>query len=185
MYSTLGDLVKVIYTNFCYGSKNFVSNSNLLYNGALAYTKAFLTRYKYQKVKQNYASPTNVITYQACTNGCWLYIEENNSYCCPSCKSTEISIDCQILLSSALFFCLFDYNRNRIMKLNKNPSKESLCIDFDNGTSFPKIRFPNYNHEMHTLNLALYCDDFCPFRRSKTKIILIAFIILNFPSEER
>ena len=191
MKCTLGDMVRIIYMNFCFGFKIFVSNSNFLYNGAIADDKNFLTRYKYQKLKQNCTSPTNVMTYQACSNGCWLYIEENNSYCCPSCKSTEVSIHRQISLSSALsFFVCSDYNRNRIMeykgkKLNKNPFEEPLFTDFYDGTTFQKIRSPNYNHEMHTLDLALYCDGFCPFERSKTKMTLIMFSILNLPPQER
>ncbi|KAG2190279.1 hypothetical protein INT46_003990 [Mucor plumbeus] len=70
-------------------------------------------------------------------------------------------------------------------KSNKHPSEESLFTDFYDGTTFQKIRSPNYNHEMHTIDLALYCDGFCPFERSKTKMTLIMFSILNLPPQER
>lgn len=190
MKCILEDKVSVMYINLRFGFKGFASNFNFLYNNAFADDMQFLTRYKYQKLKQNYTSPTNVMTYQACSNGCWLYTEKNNSYCCPRCKSTDVSIHRQISLSSALsFFVCSDYNRSRILeykekKLN-NTSEEPLFTDFYDGTTFQKIRSSNYDHEMHTLDLALYCDGFCPFERSKTKMTLIMFSILNLPPQER
>jgi hypothetical protein len=70
-------------------------------------------------------------------------------------------------------------------KLNKNPSEEPLFTDFYDSTTFQKITSPNYYHKMHTLDLELYCNGFCPSERSKTKMTLIMFSILNLPPQER
>lgn len=131
--------------------------------------------------------------HETCSNGCWLYPKNMSSYCCPRCQSTGITIHQQVSLSFALAqFIVSDHNRNRInyktnkiMKTNMKFSKKELT-DFYDGRTFQDIRlWSNNNEEIHTIDLALYVDAFCPFDKSKTTMTLIMFSILNLPPEER
>ena len=70
-------------------------------------------------------------------------------------------------------------------KKNKICNTRSSYTDFYDGMAFRNFLYNGEATEMQTIDLATYVDAFLPFDRSRTKMTLIMFTILNLPPEER
>lgn len=149
-----------------------------------------MSLHKYKKQQKKYSHSTITKKYQACSNGCWLYMENNENYTCPYCHSITTVSHQQISLGSSLSHFICSQNNRKKMEYKKNKISNILSIkglftDFYDGMAFQNLRCNDENEEIKTIDLAMYVDAFLPFNRSRTKMTLIMFTILNLPPEER
>jgi hypothetical protein len=150
-----------------------------------------MSLHKYKKQQKQYSQSTAIKKFQACSNGCWLYLKENEHYTYPYCNSPNTVTQQQILLGSILssFVCSesnkkkMEYKKNKVC--NTRFQQSSSYTDFYDGMAFRNSLHNGETTELKTIDLAMYVDAFLPFDRSRTKMTLIMFTILNLPPEER
>ncbi|KAI9484628.1 hypothetical protein BDB00DRAFT_741979, partial [Zychaea mexicana] len=126
--------------------------------------------------------------YDVCENGCKMYTKSDRSTSCSACHTPRFKADgktarktmIQLSLKEQLRLLIRDEATRELLKYRAEyVSEEGLMKDFWDSAVYKILKPTFFTGEMD-LGIAIFTDDFNPFRRSQHSMTIVHVIVYNF-----